>query len=202
MSSACVLAWLCLGLLFMACGVRAQIVPSLPSTPVLPLVTSVPQPPSADPLKIELGERLFNDPHLSRNDERACSSCHEVGTNGASNRQFDTSIEGSKLPFNTQTIFNAALSFPRLDLDGNVQSLEQQVEASLNAPEIMGTSVSRALQSIKTEDGMVRQFTKIYGHGPDRDSLLDAISTYERSLLTPDSPFDHWLNGDAQSAVS
>jgi cytochrome c peroxidase len=43
---------------------------------------------------------------------------------------------------------------------------------------------------------MVRQFTKAYGHGPDRGSLLDAIATYEQSLLTPGSRFDRWLGGD------
>jgi mono/diheme cytochrome c family protein len=31
---------------------------------------------------------------------------------------------------------------------------------------------------------------------PDMSSLLDAIAIYERSLLTPDSRFDHWLTGD------
>jgi cytochrome c peroxidase len=31
----------------------------------------------------------------------------------------------------------------------------------------------------------------------DRTGLLDAIATYERSLLTPGSRFDRWLGGDA-----
>ena len=44
---------------------------------------------------------------------------------------------------------------------------------------------------------MTRQFGEAYGHRPDRASLLDAIATYERSLLTPGSRFDRWLRGDA-----
>jgi len=41
------------------------------------------------------------------------------------------------------------------------------------------------------------QFEAAYGRGPDRAGLLDAVATYERSLLTPGSQFDHWLGGDA-----
>jgi cytochrome c peroxidase len=48
---------------------------------------------------------------------------------------------------------------------------------------------------------MKHQFDKAYGHGPDRASLVDAIATYERSLVTPGSRFDRWLQGDA-TAIS
>jgi len=46
-----------------------------------------------------------------------------------------------------------------------------------------------------------QQFVAAYGHGPDAESLLNAIATYERSLVTPGSRFDRWLAGDA-SALS
>jgi Cytochrome c peroxidase len=42
----------------------------------------------------------------------------------------------------------------------------------------------------------VRQFRDAYG-GPDVAALLDAIATYERSLVTPGSRFDRWLAGEA-----
>src|SRR6202007_347564 len=35
-----------------------------------------------------------------------------------------------------------------------------------------------------------------YGSDPDRTSFLDALTTYEQSLLTPGSRFDRWLGGD------
>jgi cytochrome c peroxidase len=43
---------------------------------------------------------------------------------------------------------------------------------------------------------VVSLFGAAYGHAPDRASLLDAITTFERSLLTPGSRFDRWLEGD------
>jgi cytochrome c peroxidase len=50
---------------------------------------------------------------------------------------------------------------------------------------------------LRADPETVRQFEEAYGHPPDRPSLLDAIATYEQSLLTPGSRFDRWLDGDA-----
>jgi cytochrome c peroxidase len=60
----------------------------------------------------------------------------------------------------------------------------------------MATSVNEVLAKLNADPGMASQFQSAYGHGPDRTSLLDAIATFERSLLTPDSRFDRWLRGD------
>jgi cytochrome c peroxidase len=49
---------------------------------------------------------------------------------------------------------------------------------------------------LSADPELVRQFEWAYGRGPDRASVLDAIATYERSLLTPGSRFDRWLSGD------
>jgi cytochrome c peroxidase len=49
---------------------------------------------------------------------------------------------------------------------------------------------------------MVDQFYKAYGEAPDRTNVLDAIATYERSLLTPGSRFDQWLSGDTAALTA
>jgi cytochrome c peroxidase len=49
---------------------------------------------------------------------------------------------------------------------------------------------------LNADSQMVRQFGEAYGGKPDKTNLLDAIATYERSLLTPGSRFDRWLGGD------
>lgn len=160
-------------------------------------ITPVPAPPAADPQKLALGERLFFDPHLSRDGSRSCGSCHDIRTNGAGTRQHDEAFDGSKLPLNTPTVFNAALSF-RLNWEGNFRSLEAQAEALLDNPAIMGAaSVNEVVGKLRAGPDTVRQFRAVYGHGPDRTSLLDAIASYERTLLTPGSRFDRWLAGDA-----
>jgi len=159
-------------------------------------ITPVPPPPAADPMKLALGERLFADPRLSRDGSRTCLTCHDTRTNGADGNRRDKALDGSELPLNTSTVFNAALSF-RLGWEGNFRTLEEQAAASLESSSRMGTSVEEVVGRLSADPETRRQFSEAYSHGPDRASLLDAIGTYERSLLTPGSRFDRWLGGDA-----
>jgi cytochrome c peroxidase len=158
-------------------------------------ITPVPPPPAADPLKLALGERLFADPRLSHDGRLACSSCHDVHSNGADGKRQRVARDGSVMTFNTPTIFNAALSF-RLNWEGNFRTLEEHTESLLENAAILATNANEVLKKLDADPEVVRQFTRAYGHRPDRTSLLDAIATYERSLVTPGSRFDRWLEGD------
>ena len=158
-------------------------------------ITPIPPVPAVDPLKLALGGRLFADPRLSADASRACTSCHHLHTNGADANRHDKALDGSEVPFNTPTVFNAALSF-RLGWEGKFRTLEAQVEAIVENPRIMVASVEEVLRRLRADPELVRQFEQAYGRGPDRTGLLDAIATYERSLLTPGSRFDRWLGGD------
>jgi cytochrome c peroxidase len=161
-------------------------------------ITPIPAPPAADPFKLVLGEELFEDPRLSHDKTRACSSCHDTRTNGADGNRRDDAPDGSRLAFNTNTVFNAALSF-RFNWEGNYRTLEQHAESSLNNPRLMGSSVGEAVARLNADAEMVRQFRRAYGRDPDRASLLNALATYERSLLTPGGRFDRWLEGDVSA---
>jgi cytochrome c peroxidase len=165
-------------------------------------ITPIPQPPAADPQKLRLGERLFGDSRLSANNNFACASCHDVSTNGArGHTSGNTSTTTASTPeLDSLTVFNASLSF-RLTWPGTFRSLAAQAEASLENPASMHTSANDVASKLNADPDMIGLFRAAYGHGPDRDSLLDALVTFERSLLTPGSRFDRWLDGDA-SALS
>jgi cytochrome c peroxidase len=165
------------------------------TTPAEEPITPVPEPPAADPLKVALGERLFVDPRLSRGNMRACSSCHDLKTNGATRNAQDTAPDGSPLSLNTSTVFNSALSF-RFGWEGEFRTLEAQAAASLQNPRIMDIQIEEVVGKLSHDQTLVHQFEAAYGHGPDATSVLDAIATFERSLVTPGSQFDRWLNGD------
>jgi cytochrome c peroxidase len=166
------------------------------TTPAAEPITPIPAPPPANPLQAALGERLFEDPRLSRGNTRSCLTCHDIHINGAGGRTRSTSLDGTPLQFQTPTVFNAALSF-RLSWEGRYRTLEAQITASLVNPSIMGTNMEEVLDKLRGDPGMVSRFEDAFGHGPDARSLLQAIATYERSLLTPGSRFDRWLGGDA-----
>jgi cytochrome c peroxidase len=159
-------------------------------------ITPVPEPPTIDPLKIRLGERLFGDPRLSHDNSRSCSSCHDLGTNGASTRNLDVGLDGSTLSLNTLTLFNATLNF-RFGWEGKLRTPELDVKATLESPRIMATSMSELVEKLAADPDMRREFTAAYGDGPDAASIVDAIVSFERTLVTPGSRFDRWLAGDA-----
>ena len=97
---------------------------------------------------------------------------------------------------NTPTVFNASLNF-RLNWEGNFRSLEDHAKQTLSNPAIMASSAEEVVSKLRSDPESVRQFRDAYGREPDVAALLDAIATYERSLVTPGSRFDRWLAGDA-----
>ncbi|WP_029078299.1 cytochrome c peroxidase [Bradyrhizobium sp. th.b2] len=160
-------------------------------------ITPIPAPRAQDPQRVLLGERLFGDRRLSHDNTHSCSSCHDIGTNGASARIHDTR-EGQPIALNTPTVFNASLNF-RLNWEGNFRSLEEGIEGSLRNPAIMASSVDEALGKLRADPEIAGQFRDAYGMEPDVAAMLDAIATYERTLVTPDSRFDRWLAGEANA---
>ncbi len=158
-------------------------------------ITPIPAPPPADPLKIALGEELFQSQLLSHNQTMSCATCHDIHSNGADNRQHDIGSNGKALAFNTPTVFNAALSF-RLHWEGDEFSLESQARLALSGSQGLGSTMPEILARLRGTPDIAQQFRAAYGHDADEASVLNALSTYERSLLTPDSRFDRWLTGD------
>jgi cytochrome c peroxidase len=170
-------------------------VPELTSTTAREPITPTPEAVPIDALKSALGERLFKDVRLSHDNSRSCSSCHDLDANGASPNRHDTGMDGAHVPLNTLTVFNAALNF-RFGWEGKFRTLESQAALSLESPWTMGTSSSEVVQKLNTDLNIRRAFAEAYGRGPNIADVLDAIASFERTLVTPDSRFDRWLAGD------
>ncbi len=139
---------------------------------------------------------MFSDRRLSRDNSRSCSSCHDISTNGASPKQHDVGLDGSELPLNTLTVFNATLSF-RFGWEGKFRTVEADIAASLENPQIMGSSAAEIAAKLGADPDMRNSFFAAYGRGPDAGNILDAIASFQRTLVTPGSRFDRWLAGDA-----
>ena len=160
-------------------------------------ITPIPAPRAQDPQRVLLGERLFSDRRLSHDNTHSCSSCHDIGSNGASSNIHDAR-EGQPIALNTPTVFNVSLNF-RLNWKGNFRSLEEGIESSLRNPAIMASSVDETVGKLRADPEIARQFRDAYGREPDVAAVLDAIATYEQSLVTPDSRFDRWLAGETDA---
>jgi cytochrome c peroxidase len=158
-------------------------------------ITPLPPPVALDADKVRLGERLFHDVRLSRGGRLACASCHLLAEGGDDNRDRSPGVDGELLNFNAPTVFNAALSF-RLNWRGNFRTLEEQIEAVLFDPHLMNTTWEDLLPKLRDDEAYREDFSAVYGDGPEPAHVLDALATFERSLLTPGARFDRYLRGE------
>src|SRR5256886_9271617 len=163
-------------------------------------ITPTPAVPALDPQRLLLGERLFSDRRLSHGNTHSCSSCHDIATNGASANVLDTP-RSQPMALNTPTVFNVSLNF-RLNWEGKFRSLEEGAENTLRNPAIMASSADEVVSKLRADPEVVQQFRDAYGREPDVAAVLDAIATYERSLVTPGSRFDRWLLGEADAITA
>jgi len=159
-------------------------------------IRALPRAANVAPDKAALGERLFKDPRLSRDDTVACTFCHDLAAGGVDHRQTAVGIGGQTGPVNTPTVFNAAFNFAQF-WDGRAASLEQQVAGPVTNPKEMASSWDQVLAKLSADAGYRAEFARLYADGITATNIADAIATFERTLVTPDSPFDRYLRGDA-----
>lgn len=164
--------------------------------PIQPLPTDV----RLDTKKVAIGERLFNDKRLSRDNSIACVSCHSLAKGGADGQVSATGIGGAKGPINTPTVFNSSLNF-RQFWDGRAASLEEQAAGPVHNPKEMGSNWTEVLAKLARDGALVDQIKQSYPDGLQAKNIQDAISVFERSLTTPNARFDKYLRGD-KSALS
>ncbi|KAB0677422.1 c-type cytochrome [Aureimonas leprariae] len=159
-------------------------------------ITPVPAVPGGDDPRVALGEALFRSPILSHGQDRSCASCHDLSTNGASAAVRDRRPDGGLLERNTNTVFNAALS-ARLNWLGNIERLDAHAESVLLRPDLMVSNWPEILTRLNGDALLRRSFARAFGREADRDGVIEAIAAYERTLLTPNSRFDLWLQGES-----
>jgi cytochrome c peroxidase len=163
-------------------------------------ISPIPVGEALDAAKLALGEMLFRDPIVSGNGTLACVSCHWLDRGGDDRRDFPLGLDGRPLDFNAPSIFNVDLNF-RLNWRGNFRTLEEQNEAVLLDPRLMGTSWPELLAKLQANPSYGSVFGGAYGDKPSREGVLDALATFQRSLLTPNARFDRHLLGDRNAVT-
>ncbi len=165
--------------------------------PILPIPQSLPH----DPVKAALGKKLFSDPRLSKDDNLSCESCHFLDRAGVDFVDRSIGSGGDKLIRNSPTVFNAALNFRQM-WDGRADTLEAQVDLVMKNPKVMGmSSWGEVIDKLNGIEEYQQGFQVAYGEPINAVNIQHAIAEFERTLLTPNSPFDQYLNGD-ESAIS
>jgi cytochrome c peroxidase len=158
----------------------------------------LPPVPALPPAKVALGRSLFHDVRLSKDNSIACASCHDLATAGHDGRRFSVGVGGAVGSVNAPTVFNAALNVAQF-WDGRAATLEEQAPGPVHNPLEMATDWPTVLARLNADVALVAEFRQVYGDGPSAERIVDAIATFERTLLTPDAPFDRYLRGDVDA---
>jgi cytochrome c peroxidase len=165
----------------------------------LPEVAPAPAWNPTTPEKVALGERLFHDKSLSIDRTVSCSSCHDVRKGaGEDHRSTSLGIKGQLGGRNAPSVWNAAFQAV-LFWDGRAGSLEEQAKGPPLNPVEMGMPSVAALEQRVREDASYREpFARAFGAAQPITitQITAAIAAYERTLITPDAPYDRFVRGD------
>ena len=158
-------------------------------------IRPIPADISTDPGKVALGRALFHDPRLSKDDTVGCVSCHDLGSGGDDGRRVSVGIEGRLGPINAPTVFNVGLNFKQF-WDGRAETLEQQIDGPVQSPFELGNLWPAVVEKLYRHESYPERFKALYPDGITRDNVKNALAEFMKSLTTPDSRFDRWLQGD------
>jgi cytochrome c peroxidase len=170
--------------------------------PPVPIPSDNPQTPE----KIALGDKLFNDKRFSSTGDVSCATCHDP-KKAFTDSPLVTSEGINKLTGtrNAPTVINSAY-FSLFFWDGRSPNMEDQAQHPIVNPVEMGLADHNpVLKVVRTDPEYVASFKKVFGKEGEQVTMKEvqqAIASFERTIVSGDSPFDQWYFGKKQDAVN
>jgi cytochrome c peroxidase len=181
----------------MPAGQRAEIKAPLGLPPV-----PIPEdnPPTME--TIALGRRLYYDPILSSDGTVSCASCHGPDVGFADPRQFSVGVGGKKGGRQAPSVINAAYYTTQF-WDGRAASLEEQAVGPMQNPVEMAHTIEGVTRALAQDKTYVAEFERAFGPGPVTiERAAKAIASFERTILSGNSPFDRYMYVGEQDALN
>ena len=146
--------------------------------------------------RVELGRYLFFDARLSANGKVSCATCHPPDHAFAGGEPAPLGVTGKALRRRAPTLINRAYGRSQF-LDGRAATLEAQVVGPVTHPDEMATTREAAAGAIARIAGYQALFERAFGDSEiSFDRITKAIASFERTILSGNSPYDRYLNGD------
>jgi len=145
----------------------------------------VPEDNPLTPEKIALGRELFFDKRLSRDGSVSCASCHDPERGFADGRPVSAGVFGRLGTRNVPAIVNRGYG-RAFFWDGHIKTLEEQVLQPIQNPREMDLTLGEASANVNL----------------DVKTISGALASYVRSILSGDSPYDRFVNGDRTALTS
>ena len=159
--------------------------------------------PVANPLtaaRITLGERLFFDTRLSGNGQRNCATCHAPQKGYSDGKPTPLGLNGLPLKRNAPALWNLAWA-PHFYWDGRQVTLEEQARVPIEHENEMGGDFAAISNILNRDAAMKTAFAAAFPATPQASerTILAAIASYERALVSPATRFDRWIAGAANT---
>lgn len=171
--------------------------PSPPPGVAAPTFAPIPLRVDLDARKVALGKRLFSDGQLSKDGTVSCASCHDLSRGGADGRKVSVGVGGALGAINAPTVLNSGYNF-RQFWDGRADTLEAQIDGPIQNPAEMASDWNGVVKKLQASSSYAKEFA-VYPDGITPANVKDAIATFERALITPDSRFDRFLRGQEEA---
>ncbi len=146
------------------------------------------------PEKIELGKQLFFDRRLSGDGTMSCATCHDPEKAFTDGQDISLSYPTTKNWRNSPTLVNVAFQ-KYLFHDGRARSLEEQALFPMMSAFEMNRNLDFVEEVIRSVPEYVASFQKVFGGEPTRERMAMAIASFERTILSVNTPLDRYLKG-------
>lgn len=154
------------------------------------------------PEKIELGRLLYFDKRLSGDNTVACATCHKPELAFTDDQPVSMGVGHQLGGRSAPTVINRAFSKAQF-WDGRAASLEEQAKGPLVNPVEMAMPSHKAeVDKLNRIEGYKKLFRKVYGTDVTIDGVAKAIASFERTVLSGNSPFDRYMAGDKKAMSS
>lgn len=149
--------------------------------------------------KVELGKQLYFDTRLSADNTVSCATCHDPAHGWSDEGPTSKGIRGQRGGRRAPPVSNAAYS-PLQFWDGRAASLEEQATGPIANPIEMGNTHEVMINTLRGLSDYEQEFAAVFGSSPvTLEQVAQAIASFERSVVTTDSPFDRFAMGDASA---
>ncbi len=163
-------------------------------------IKPIPQKKTLNPEMVSLGKMLFNDARFSKEHTHNCASCHQLSFSGIDREKTYTGFNNVSGPINTPTVLNATYNFKQF-WDGRAESINGVIDDHVADKTIFNNEWDVVIQRLNDNPDYSSLFKQQFNDGITEVNVELALTTYLKTLTTPNAPFDAFLSGDT-SAIS
>lgn len=150
--------------------------------------------------KWEIGKALFYDPILSRDSSISCADCHKQNLAFSDNVAVSPGVDGLLGTRNAPTLANVGFQ-PYYLSEGGLPTLEMQVLVPIQEHAEFDFNIVLIAERLRNSSYYNDWIVDVFNREPDSYVITRSIATFERSLISTQSPYDQLIQGD-EEAVS